>query len=150
MLVLSYRLARYLFLNKKHLIHKALFIVYRVIYRILINMVCGFDVDYRASIGSGLQVFHGQCLIIGRDVVIGENARIRHATTIGNKGDGTTGSPVIGDNVNIGSNSTIIGDFEIGKNVSIGAGSVVVKHIEDNAIVAGNPAKIIRLKTENN
>jgi putative colanic acid biosynthesis acetyltransferase WcaB len=149
-LVLSYRLARYLFLNKKHLIYKILFVVYRVIYRIFINMICGFDVDYRASIGPGLQVYHGQCLVIGRDVVIGENARLRHATTIGNKGNGTAGSPIIGDNVNIGSNSVIIGNFKIGKNVSIGAGSVVVKCIEDNATVAGNPAKIIRSKNENN
>ena len=32
----------------------------------------------------------------------------------------------------------------IGDNVTIGAGSVVVKDIPDNAVVVGNPAKIIK------
>ena len=54
------------------------------------------------------------------------------------------GSPVIGDNVNIGSNSCIIGELSIGDNVIIGAGSVVVKDVPSNVVVAGNPAKIIR------
>ena len=34
----------------------------------------------------------------------------------------------------------------IGNNVTVGAGSVVTKDIPDNAVVAGNPAKIIRMK----
>ena len=48
------------------------------------------------------------------------------------------GSPIIGNNVNIGSNSCIIG------HVTIGAGSIVVKDVQSNVVVAGNPAKIIR------
>ena len=34
--------------------------------------------------------------------------------------------------------------ISIGDNVTIGAGSVVVKDIPDNAVVVGNPAKIIK------
>ena len=34
----------------------------------------------------------------------------------------------------------------IGNNVTIGAGSVVTKDIPDNAVAAGNPAKVIRIK----
>lgn len=52
--------------------------------------------------------------------------------------------PVIGDNVTLGANVTIIGDVHIGNNVIIGAGSVVVKNVPDNCVVAGNPAKVIR------
>ena len=36
-----------------------------------------------------------------------------------------------------------------GKGVIIGAGSVVTKDIPDYAIVGGNPAKIIRFRTDN-
>jgi len=49
----------------------------------------------------------------------------------------------IGDNVRIGSNSTIL-PVNIGNNSIIGAGAVVTKDIPANCIVAGNPAKIIK------
>ena len=48
--------------------------------------------------------------------------------------------PIIGDNVYIASNSTVIGKITIGNNVIVGAGSVVTKDITDNSIVVGNPA----------
>jgi acetyltransferase-like isoleucine patch superfamily enzyme len=44
----------------------------------------------------------------------------------------------------IGSNATIICGITIGENALIGAGSVVTKNVPDNAIVAGNPAKVIK------
>ena len=44
----------------------------------------------------------------------------------------------------IGSNATILCDVTIGEGAVIGAGSVVTKDIPANAVVAGNPAKIIR------
>jgi len=46
----------------------------------------------------------------------------------------------IGNNVRIGSNSTIL-PVKIGDNVIIGAGSVVTKDVPSNSIVKGNPAK---------
>lgn len=53
-------------------------------------------------------------------------------------------APTIGNNVIIGANATIIGGISIGDNSIIGAGAVVVKDVQQNTIVAGNPAKIIR------
>lgn len=44
----------------------------------------------------------------------------------------------------IGSASTILSGVTIGKNSVVGAGSIVTKNIPDGAIVAGNPAKIIK------
>lgn len=49
----------------------------------------------------------------------------------------------IGNNVSIGSNSTIL-PIEICNNVVIGAGSVVTKNITTPGIYAGNPATLIR------
>jgi|SRR3989344_521914 len=43
----------------------------------------------------------------------------------------------------IGSNATVLGGVTIGENALIGAGSVVTKDVPKNAIVVGNPAKII-------
>lgn len=44
----------------------------------------------------------------------------------------------------IGSGSTILSNVEIGENAIVGAGSVVTKDVPANAIVAGNPAKVLR------
>lgn len=46
----------------------------------------------------------------------------------------------------IGSNATILSGLRIGKRALVGAGSVVTKDVPDNAIVVGNPAKILRYK----
>lgn len=76
---------------------------------------------------------------------IGRNFSCRHLTTLGNKNDGNNESrPVIGDNVTLGVNVTIIGGVTIGNNVVIGAGSVVVKDIPDNCVAVGNPCRVIR------
>lgn len=47
----------------------------------------------------------------------------------------------------IGSGATILANLVIGENALVGAGSVVTRDVPDNAIVAGNPAKLIRLIT---
>lgn len=44
----------------------------------------------------------------------------------------------------IGANATILPGITIGKNAMIGAGSVVTQDVPDNAVVVGNPAKVIR------
>jgi acetyltransferase-like isoleucine patch superfamily enzyme len=43
----------------------------------------------------------------------------------------------------IGSNATLLGGITVGQNAIIGAGSVVTKDVPANAIVAGNPARIM-------
>lgn len=55
---------------------------------------------------------------------------------------------VIGKHAFIGSRSIILPNCNyIGKNAVVGCGSVVTKDVPDNAIVAGNPAKIIKYTT---
>ena len=73
---------------------------------------------------------------------IGNNFFCCQCTTLGDKNNGER--PIIGDNVSLGANVTIMGGVHIGNNVVVGAGSVVVKDVPDNCIVAGNPARIIR------
>lgn len=61
---------------------------------------------------------------------------------------GEAGETIIGNNVFIGINSIILMGAQIGDNVIIGAGSVVSGKIPSNAVVAGNPAKVIRTLDE--
>ena len=51
---------------------------------------------------------------------------------------------IIEDNVFIGMNSIILPNVRIGRNSIVGAGSVVVKDIPPDAIVVGNPARVIK------
>lgn len=75
---------------------------------------------------------------------IGDNFSFLHCTTIGKK-DGRR--PRIGNNVSLGANVVVLGDITIGNNVTVGAGAVVVKDVPDNAVVVGNPARIIKYNT---
>jgi len=52
----------------------------------------------------------------------------------------------IGDYTWIGHNVIILPGTHIGKHSIIGAGSVVTRDVPDYAIVAGNPAKVIKLR----
>jgi acetyltransferase-like isoleucine patch superfamily enzyme len=51
---------------------------------------------------------------------------------------------IVKENASIGAGATILPGVTIGKNAIVGAGSVVTKDVPDNAIVAGNPAHVLR------
>lgn len=50
---------------------------------------------------------------------------------------------ILGNNVFVGSNTTLLYDVKIGDNVIIGAGSLVNKDIPSNSVAAGVPCKVI-------
>ena len=58
--------------------------------------------------------------------------------------DWTLERTVVKKGASIGSGSTVLSNFVIGENSIVGAGSVVTKDVPANAIVAGNPAKLLR------
>ena len=51
---------------------------------------------------------------------------------------------VIGDDVWIGGNVTVLPGVHIGNNVVIGAGSVVTRDIPGNSLALGVPARVVR------
>ena len=52
---------------------------------------------------------------------------------------------VVKKGVSIGSSATLLSGITIGENALVGAGSVVTKDVAPNTIVAGNPAKVLRM-----
>lgn len=55
---------------------------------------------------------------------------------------------VLGKNVWVGSNSTILQGVTVGDNAVVAAGAVVNKNVPDNVVVGGVPAKIIKKITD--
>lgn len=98
-----------------------------------------FSISVTTKIGKSMWIAHPYATIINAEE-IGDNFSCIHCTTIG----AHKGRAIIGNNVSLGANVTIIGNVHIGNNVTVGAGSVVVKDVPDNCIVAGNPARIIK------
>jgi acetyltransferase-like isoleucine patch superfamily enzyme len=54
---------------------------------------------------------------------------------------------IVRKSASIGSGATILSNVVIGENAIVGAGSVVTRDVPANAIVAGNPAKLLRYLT---
>ena len=85
-------------------------------------------------------------IVIGSDVQIGDNCIIYQDVTIGqNRGK----YPTIGNNVIIYPGAKIIGNIIIDDFVIVGANAVVISDVPNNAIVAGIPAKIIKMRSLN-
>jgi acetyltransferase-like isoleucine patch superfamily enzyme len=62
--------------------------------------------------------------------------------------DWTVERTLVKRGASIGSGSTILAKVVIGENAIVGAGSVVTKDVPANAIVAGNPARVLRYITK--
>ena len=102
---------------------------------IKLNRQYAIDISPQATIGEGLEIRHFPGLVIRPDCIIGKNVVLRQNITIGQRTRGDGGKTVIGDNVNVGAGSCLIGDITIGSNVTIGAMSFINKDIPDNHIV---------------
>ena len=95
--------------------------------------------DWLNSIQRRVITLHGLLgIFISDKAKIGRNAVIFHHVTIGSNNLRDTskrGSPIIGDNVYIGTGAKIIGGIRIGNNVRIGANCIVAKDVPDNCVV---------------
>lgn len=114
-----------------------------------------FYTDFGKNIHIGKNVFINACchfqdhggIYIGDDCQIGHNvvfATLNHGLRPEDRKTTYPAPIVLGHNVWIGSNSTILQGAKIGDNAVIAAGAVVVKDVPANTIVGGVPAKPIK------
>jgi serine O-acetyltransferase len=96
-----------------------------------------------ATIGEGLYIGHVGGVHISQYVVIGKNCDISHRVTIGASAMGRQGVPTIGDNVYIGTGSTLIGKIKVGNGVRIAANTLIIDDVPDGATMMGVPGRIL-------
>ncbi|MBE6059382.1 MAG: hypothetical protein E7215_04315 [Clostridium sulfidigenes] len=115
------------------------------------------------QLGDNVIINYNFTAFVTDDLIIGDNSIIASNVLITTENHGmdlsstipyanqplVSNAVKIGSNVWIGQNVVILPGVEIGDNVIIGAGSVVTKSINNNCIVAGNPAKIIKVYDNN-
>ena len=96
----------------------------------------------RVTIKAGVQIWDG--MKIEDDVFIGPNATFTNdPIPRSKKSSEKFTETIIRRGAFIGANATILPGIKIGQNAMVGAGSVVTKDIPQNAIVVGNPARIV-------
>ena len=134
-----YRFSRWLYLHHIPFLPK--------IVMLFIFLIYNSKIPYKAKIGKGTFCgYSGIGVVIHSDAEIGENCVIGQHATVGGGNNRYPGVPKIGNNVYISHGAIVFGGITIGNNVTIGANAVVTKPVPDNAIVAGVPAKILRIK----
>jgi acetyltransferase-like isoleucine patch superfamily enzyme len=87
-------------------------------------------------------------VFIGHGVTFVNDMYPRAATAAGEiqtESDWKVQATLIKKGASIGSGATILADVTVGENAMVGAGSVVTKSVPANAIVAGNPARVLRV-----
>jgi UDP-2-acetamido-3-amino-2,3-dideoxy-glucuronate N-acetyltransferase len=115
------------------------------------------EIQKNASVGKRCKVSSHTFICEG--VEIEDNVFIGHSVTFINdsyprattadgelqtEADWKVERTVVRKGASIGSGATVLSNVTIGENAIVGAGSVVTKDVPANAIVAGNPAKILR------
>ena len=108
------------------------------------------------NIGESAHITAVNKIVIGRNVLIGKNVTITdnyHGEIIKSCLDippidremYSPGPVIIGENVWIGDKVVVLPNVIIGRNAIVGAGTIVTKDIPENAVVVGNPGRIVKI-----
>ena len=87
--------------------------------------------------------------VLGGRATVGKNCHIGAGTVLAGVVEPASATPVIvEDNVLIGANAVVIEGIRVGEGAVVAAGAVVVEDVPANAMVAGCPARVIKMKDQ--
>ena len=110
-------------------------------------IMMGAIINIGAVIGEGTMIDMGA--VLGGRATVGKNCHVGAGAVLAGVIEPASATPVIvEDNVMIGANAVVIEGCRIGENAVVAAGAIVVSDVPANAVVAGCPAKVIKMKDE--
>jgi serine O-acetyltransferase len=108
-------------------------------------ILSGCLIHPEAKIGIALRLPHPTAVVVGTGARIGNFVTIYQGVTLG-RGLNDERYPTLAEGVVIFPNSVIAGGVTVGRGAVVGAGSVVLADVPANAVVTGNPARILRMR----
>lgn len=110
-------------------------------------IMMGAIINIGAVVGERTMIDMGA--VLGGRAIVGNDCHVGAGAVLAGVIEPASATPVIiEDNVLIGANAVVIEGVHVGKGAVVAAGAVVIEDVPDNAVVAGCPAKIIKMKDE--
>lgn len=110
-------------------------------------IMMGAVINIGAVIGEGTMIDMGA--VLGGRATVGKHCHIGAGAVLAGVIEPASAVPVvIEDDVLVGANAVVIEGVHVGKNAVVAAGAVVIEDVPANAVVAGCPARVIKMKDE--
>ena len=110
-------------------------------------IMMGAVINIGAEIGEGTMI--DMNAVLGGRAIVGKRCHVGAGTVLAGVIEPPSAQPVIvEDDVMIGANAVVIEGVRIGKGSVVAAGAIVLEDVPAGAVVAGNPAKVVKLKDE--
>lgn len=110
-------------------------------------IMMGAVINIGAVIGEGTMIDMGA--ILGGRATVGKHCHIGAGAVLAGVIEPASATPVvIEDGVLVGANAVVIEGVHVGKNAVVAAGAVVIQDVPENAVVAGCPARVVKMKDE--
>ena len=110
-------------------------------------IMMGAVINIGAIIGEGTMIDMGA--VLGGRATVGKNCHVGAGAVLAGVIEPASATPVIiEDGVLIGANAVVIEGVHVGKGAVVAAGAVVIEDVPENAVVAGCPARVIKMKDE--
>ena len=105
------------------------------------------EIGDRAVIMMGSMIDMGA--VLGGRATVGKNCHIGAGTVLAGVVEPASATPVIiEDDVMIGANAVVLEGVHVGKGAVVAAGAVCVEDVPAGAVVAGVPARVIKMRDE--
>ena len=110
-------------------------------------IMMGAIINIGAVIGEGTMIDMGA--VLGGRATVGSHCHVGAGAVLAGVIEPASATPVIvEDDVLIGANAVVIEGVHIGRGAVVAAGAIVTQDVPENAVVAGCPARVIKMKDE--